>query len=134
MVSERGFRLCMVEWLPLSEPNDFTNLALQINHPRFFSFKPKTQKKKKKKKKRISLSLSLCVCMCICFLSSFLIYDSFSLSLSGHNNERGYDDGFVNVKSVEVSVIAKKGPFYFAGRSRWSLCEFLSHLGNRFLL
>ena len=133
----------MVGWLPLSEPNDFTNLALQINHPRPFSSKSKTQKKKKKKRishisLSLSLSLSVCVCvyvcMCICFLSSFLIYDSFSLSLSGHNNERGYDDGFVNVKSVEVSVIAKKGPFYFAGRSRWSLCEFLSHLGNRFLL
>ena len=46
-VSKWGFRLCMVGWLPLSEPNDFTNLALQINHPRPFSSKPKTQKKKK---------------------------------------------------------------------------------------
>ena len=46
-VSESGFRLCMVGWLPLSEPNDFTNLTLQINHPRPFSSKPKTQKKKK---------------------------------------------------------------------------------------
>ena len=46
-VSKWGFKLCMVGWLPLSEPNDFTNLALQINHPRPFSSKPKTQKKKK---------------------------------------------------------------------------------------
>ena len=46
----------------------------------------------------------------------FLIYDSLSLSLSlslsGQNNERGCDDGFVDVKSVEVSSIAKKGPFF----------------------
>ena len=39
--------------------------------------------RKKKIKKNIScLSLSVCVCMCIYFLSSFLIYDSFFLSLS----------------------------------------------------
>ena len=53
-------------------------------------------------------------------LSSFLIYDSFflSLSLSGHNNERGCDDGFVDVKSVEVSSIAEKGPFFGLKPSR----------------
>ena len=62
-------------------------------------------------------------------LSSFLIYDSvlfsnllfylliydslsLSLSLSGQNNERGYDDGFVDVKSVEVSSIDENGPFF----------------------
>jgi len=45
-VSESGFRLCMVGWLPLSEPNDFTNLTLQINHPRPFSSNPKPIKKK----------------------------------------------------------------------------------------
>ena len=118
--------MCMVGWLPLSEPNDFTNLALQINHPRPFSSKPKTQKKKKKKRishisLSLSLSLSVCVCvyvcMCICFLSSFLIYDSFflSLSLSGHNNERGCDDGFVDVKSVEVSGIVERVRFTWRG-------------------
>ena len=49
--------------------------------------------------------------------SSFLIYDSLSLSLSlcGQNNEGGYDDGFVDVKNVEVSGIAENGPFYLAG-------------------
>ena len=52
--------------------------------------------------------------MCICFLSSFLIYDS----LSGQNNERGCDDGFVDVKSVEVSGIAEKGPFFGLKPSR----------------
>ena len=117
----------MVGWLPLSEPNDFTNLALQINHPRPFSSKPKTQRKRKRKEYLISLSLSLSlslsvcvcvyVCMCICFLSSFLIYDSFvlSLSLSGHNNERGCDDGFVDVKSVEVSGIVERVRFTWRG-------------------
>ena len=69
-----------------------------------------------KKKKRISLSLSL------------------SLSLSGQNNEGSCDDGFVDVKSVEVSGIGEKGPFYSAGRPRWPLCEFLSHIENWFLL
>ena len=55
--------------------------------------------------------------MCICFLSSFLIYDSFflSLSLSGHNNERGCDDGFVDVKSVEVSGIVERVRFTWRG-------------------
>ena len=50
--------------------------------------------------------------MCIRFLSSFLIYDSFFLSLPlfGQNNERGCDDGFVDVKSVKVSGITEKGP------------------------
>ena len=64
------------------------------------SSKPKTQKKKKKmkkKKKRIS---------------------SLSLSLSLQNNERGCDDGFVDVKSVEVLGIAKKGLFYLAGATQ----------------
>ena len=48
--------------------------------------------------------------MYICFLSSFLIYDSLSLSLSLSldNNERGCDDGFVDVKSVEVSGIVER--------------------------
>ena len=36
--------LCIVGWLPLSEPNDFINLALQINHPWPFSSKPYTQR------------------------------------------------------------------------------------------
>ena len=57
--------------------------------------------------------------MCICFLSSFLIYDSFflslSLSLSGHNNERGCDDGFVDVKSVDVSGIVERASFTWRG-------------------
>ena len=35
---------------------------------------------------------------------------SLSLSLSGKNNERDCDDGFVDVKSVEVSSISEKGP------------------------
>ena len=104
------------------------NLSLP-NHPWPFSSKPKTQKKKKKIS-HISLSFTfgVCVCflssfliydsfflsrcVCIRFLSSFLIYDSFflSLSLSGQNNERGCDDGFVDVKSVKVSSITEKGP------------------------
>ena len=51
---------------------------------------------------------------------SCLIYDSFflSLPLSGQNNERGCDDGFVDVKSVEVSGIAEKGPFFGLKPSR----------------
>ena len=57
-------------------------------------------------------SFSLGVCVCIYFLSSFLIYDSLSPSFSGQNNEKGCDDGFVDVKSVEVSGIAEKGPFF----------------------
>ena len=64
------------------------------------SSKPKTQKKKKKmkkKKKRIS---------------------SLSLSLSRQNNERGCDNGFVDVKSVEVLGIAEKGLFYLAGATQ----------------
>ena len=88
---------------------------------------PRPKKKEKKEKNisylSLSLSLSLCVCvcvyvcMCICFLSSFLIYDSFflSLSLSGHNNERGCDDGFVDVKSVEVSGIVERIRFAWRG-------------------
>ena len=61
-------------------------------------------------KKRIS-HISL---LYICFLSSFLIYDSLSLSLSlsGQNNERGCDNGFVDVKSVEVSGIAENDLFF----------------------
>ena len=96
----------MVGWLPLSEPNDFTNLALQINHPIPFSCKPKTQKKRKKRKEYL-ISLSL-------FLSLSL---SLSLSLDTYN-ERGCDDGFVDVKSVEVLGIAKKGLFYLAGATQ----------------
>ena len=46
---------------------------------------------------------------------------SLSLSLCGQNNEGGCDDGFVDVKSVEVSGIVKKGLFYLAGRLRWPL-------------
>ena len=104
-------------------------------------------KNKKKRKNLISLSLSVCVCRCVSFLSSFLIYDSFSLSLSvcvyvcvsvsfllfwsvtlslslslslcGKINERGCDDGFVDVKSVEVSGIAEKGPFFGLKPSRF---------------
>ena len=52
--------------------------------------------------------LSLSVCVSISSLSL-----SLSLSLSGHNNERGCDDGFVDVKSVEVSGIAEKGPVFW---------------------
>ena len=37
---------------------------------------------------------------------------SLSLSLSGQNNERGCDDGFVDVKRVEVSSIVEKGSFF----------------------
>ena len=117
------------------------NLSLP-NHPWPFSSKPKTQKKKKRKKKRIShisLSFTLCVYVsfllfwsmilslslnvCICFLSfsvcvfvSFLLFWSMilslSLSLSGQNNERGCDDGFVDFKSVEVSGIAENDLFF----------------------
>ena len=135
----------MVGWLPLSEPNDFINLALQINHPWPFSSKPYTQRsisktKNKKKINIISLSLSLslslcccvCVCVCICFFFFFLFRFmalSFSLSLSlslslWTHNERGCDDGFVDVKSVEDSGIVERGPFYLAGRPGWPLCEF----------
>ena len=46
---------------------------------------------------------------------------SLSLSLSRQNNERGCDDGFVDVKSVEVLGIAKKGLFYLAGQLGWPL-------------
>ena len=81
------------------------------------------------------LSLSVCVYLLPFFFSDlwfFLIYDSFflsqcvyllpfffsdlwfflSLSFFGQNNERGCDDGFVDVKSVEISGIAEKGPFF----------------------
>ena len=37
---------------------------------------------------------------------------SLSLSLCGQKKERGCDDGFVDVKSVEVSGIAEKGLFF----------------------
>ena len=95
-----------------------------------------------------SHSRCVCICMCICFLllfwsmnlSSFLIYDSIfdsfffsdlwfflSLSLSGQNNEGGCDDGFVYVKSAEVSGIAEKGPFYLAGRPGWPLWIFITY-------
>ena len=62
------------------------------------------------------------MCVCVCFLSSFLIYDSLSLSLSlsGQNNERGCDDSFVDVKSVEDSGIAEKGSFFGLKSSRSS--------------
>ena len=117
------------------------NLSLP-NHPWPFSSKPKTQKKKKRKKKRIShislsftlcvyvsfllfwsmiLSLSLSTCVSVSFLSRcvylfpFFFFDlwfSLSLSLSGQNNERGCDDGFVDFKSVEVSGIAENDLFF----------------------
>ena len=120
-----------------------------LPNPKPFSSKPpmtllfKTQnpkKEKKKKEKNISylpLFHSVCVCflssfliydsfslsqrvylfpfflgVCICFLSSFLISDSLSLSLCGQNNERGCDDGFVDIKSVEVSSIAENDLFF----------------------
>ena len=76
-------------------------------------FQTQNPKKEKRKKKKSHISLSRCVCV---YMFPFLIYDSLSLSLSlslsGQNNERGCDDGFVDVKSVEVSSIAKKGPFF----------------------
>ena len=107
------------------------NLSLP-NHPWPFSSKPKTQKKEKKKKEKNNSYLPLFHSVCVCFLSSFLIYDSFSLSqrvylfpffffdlwfslslsLSGQNNERGCDDGFVDFKSVEVSGIAENDLFF----------------------
>ena len=43
---------------------------------------------------------------------------SLSLSLCGQKKERGCDDGFVDVKSVEVSGIAEKGPFFV-----WNLVD-----------
>ena len=48
---------------------------------------------------------------------------SLSLSLDTYN-ERGCDDGFVDVKSVEDSGVVERGPFYLAGRPGWPLCEF----------
>ena len=54
---------------------------------------------------------------------SFSLSLSLSLSLWTHN-ERGCDDGFVDVKSVEDSGIVERGPFYLAGRPGWPLCEF----------
>ena len=91
-----------------------------LPNPKPFSSKPpmtllfKTQnpkKEKKKEEKNISY-LPLFHSVCVCFLSSFLIYDSLSLSLSGQNNERGCDDGFVDFKSVEVSGIAENDLFF----------------------
>ena len=88
-----------------------------LSNPKPFSSKPpmtllfKTHNPKKEKRiSHISLSFTLGVCVCVCFLSYFLIYDSLSLSLSGQNKERDCDDGFVDVKSVEVSSISEKGP------------------------
>ena len=43
---------------------------------------------------------------------------SLSLSLCGKNNERGYDDGFVDVKSVEVSSIDENDPFFYLKPSK----------------
>ena len=63
------------------------------------SSKPKTQKKKKKWRRR---------------RKEYLL----SLSLSRQNNERGCDDGFVDVKSVEVLGIVEKGLFYLAGATQ----------------
>ena len=77
-----------------------------------------TQNPKKEYIISLSLSLGVCVCVCVCFLSSFLIYDSLSLSLSGQNNERGYDDSFVDVKSVEDLGIAENGSFFGLKSSR----------------
>ena len=43
--------------------------------------------------------------MYICLLFSFLIYDSLSLSLSGQNNERGCDGGFVAMKKSDFPAL-----------------------------
>ena len=62
----------------------------------------------------------MCVCMYV-YLLPFFFSDlslSLSLSLSRQNNERGCDDGFVDVKSVEVLGIAEKGPFFGLKPSR----------------
>ena len=100
---------------------------------------PKKRKKEKRKEYLISPSLSLCVCMfpffffdlwfflslstcvsvsflsrCV-YLFPFFFFDlwfSLSLSLSGQNNERGCGDGFVDIKSVEVSGIAENDLFF----------------------
>ena len=110
-----------------------------LPNPKPFSSKPpmtllfETQNPKKEKNRKeylISLTLSLLVCVYVSFLLfgsmilsfslsvcvsvSFLLFWSMilslSLSLSGQNNERGCDDGFVDVKSVKVSGITEKGP------------------------
>ena len=106
-------------------------------------FKTQNPKKEKRKKEKNISYLPLFHSVCVCFLSSFLIYDSLSLSLnvcicflsfsvcvsvsfllfwsmilslslslSGQNNERGCDDGFVDFKSVEVSGIAENDLFF----------------------
>ena len=88
-----------------------------LSNPKPFSSKPPMtllfkihNPKKEKRVSHISLSFTLSVCVCMFpFLFSDLWF-SLSLSLCGQNNERDCDDGFVDVKSVEVSSISENGP------------------------
>ena len=85
--------------------------------PMTISSKPKTQKKKKKmkkKKKRIS-SLSL------------------SLSLDKIMKE-AVTMALLMLRVWKFWVQLKRVCFTWRGQPKWSLCEFLSHLGNQLLL
>ena len=91
------------------------------------------QTQNQKKEYIISLSFSLGVCVCVCvfpfFFSDIWFSLSLSLSLSRQNNERGCDDSFVDVKSVEDLGIAEKGSFFGLKSSRSSFYFFnLSYL------
>ena len=94
----------------LPNPKHFSSKPLMTllfqTHP------PSPKKKKKRRGKEYLISLSYISVSFLLFWSMILSLSlSLSLSLCGQNNERGYDDGFVDVKSVEVSGLAKKSIF-----------------------
>ena len=65
----------------------------------------------------------------MCVFVSFLLFRSmilsFSLSLWGQKKETGCDNGFVDVKRLEVSGIAEKGLFFGLKPSRFGFYFFI---------